>query len=418
MCGIVGLASGFTNGFSVKEADVFMDMLYIDAMRGMDSTGVFGVDKHGNVGIHKEASQAGVFMKSNESRSFRSQLVSKGLFAVGHNRAATRGSIKDENAHPFWVDDKIVLVQNGTYKGSHKHHKDVEVDTEAIAHVLADEPDVEKALKTVNAAYALVWYNTETKQLNLLRNDERPLWLAKLKGGGLVWCSEPGFMYLAASRNSLEFSEPPKELDPYTLVSLTLDNNHWKKEERKVDCKYSFPVQEQAFPMVPVWYNAYKENKEYGSRHRFRHDVDDVDQERVDTLLSEILLGKYTETHMTSAEVYNIRNKVLTYHEANKERTYPIEVLEYEPANAHPQCTSWHVWGNFVADMEVFDTRVVAHWFLKGMSETEAMEYISQEFYTAKIASVRMHTQNDHTSVVTCFMHSVTAMETLSAEVN
>jgi len=146
MCGIVGIASAFTNGFSAKEADTFMDMLYFDALRGMDSTGVFGVDKHGNVACHKEASQAGIFQQRKEIKEFRGKLVQNGLFAVGHNRSATRGSIIDKNAHPFWVDDKIVLVQNGTYKGSHKHHKDVDVDSEAIAHVLSEEADIETGI--------------------------------------------------------------------------------------------------------------------------------------------------------------------------------------------------------------------------------------------------------------------------------
>jgi hypothetical protein len=59
--------------------------------------------------------------------------------------------------------------------GGHKHHKDVEVDSHAIAHVLAEQPDTEKALQSINAAYALIWYDVENKKLNLIRNKDRPL---------------------------------------------------------------------------------------------------------------------------------------------------------------------------------------------------------------------------------------------------
>ena len=46
MCGIVGIATKQNNGFTSAEGDMFRDMLYLDAFRGWDSTGVFGVDKN------------------------------------------------------------------------------------------------------------------------------------------------------------------------------------------------------------------------------------------------------------------------------------------------------------------------------------------------------------------------------------
>ena len=134
MCGIVGIATKQFNGFTNAEGDMFRDMLYLDAFRGWDSTGVFGVDKHSNVQVHKEASQAADFIHTDEFKKFKGELVQRGLFAVGHNRAATRGEVVDKNAHPFVIDDKIVLVQNGTWRGDHKKIKDTAVDTEALAH--------------------------------------------------------------------------------------------------------------------------------------------------------------------------------------------------------------------------------------------------------------------------------------------
>ena len=117
MCGIVGVVSKHTNGFSSPEMDMFQNMLFVDTMRGWDSTGVFGVDNYGNVGIAKAAMHGADFICTKEFKEFKSHAIKNGIFAVGHNRAATRGTINDENAHPFYVEDKIVLVQNGSWRG-------------------------------------------------------------------------------------------------------------------------------------------------------------------------------------------------------------------------------------------------------------------------------------------------------------
>ena len=175
MCGIVAVISKSKYGFNHKDMEIFENLLYIDTLRGPDSTGVFLVSNDGNVEIAKGAVDGPTFLRSEEWKAMKKKAISDGWAIVGHNRKATRGSITDENAHPFWVDDKLVLVHNGSMYGGHKHHKDVEVDSHAIAHVLAEQPDTEKALQSINAAYALIWYDVENKKLNLIRNKDRPL---------------------------------------------------------------------------------------------------------------------------------------------------------------------------------------------------------------------------------------------------
>lgn len=428
MCGIVGVVSGFTNGFSTKEADVFYQMLYMDAMRGWDSTGVFGVDKLGNVQCHKEATEAAFFLNSTEYKDFRSKLLSRGVFAVGHNRAATRGSITDKNAHPFWVDDKVVLVQNGTYKGSHKHHKDVEVDTEAIAHVLADEENIEKALTTVNAAYALVWYDTRTKSLHLIRNEERPLYLAKTINNGLLFCSEPGFLYLAASRNDLELVAKPEMLAPETLVSLKLDGKHWERTDQELSCKYVAPPivhkQEPPFRRYCNWpYNGDDLDEDStlalpAPRNNVVPIRSSSEKSQVDHTLSELLLAKYDEYHMNRHTAAGKAAAISVHHDRNVGKEYPIQLMEYEAANSHPDCTTWHVWGIFANLQNLFGEKIVAHWFIYNKTEVEALEYVGKEWYTAKIQAIRTHYMNDNTGVVSCFMTDVDYFNLTEAEPN
>ena len=104
MCGIVAYLTAYSNGFGYNESKVFNNMLFLDTLRGWDSTGVFGVSNVGNVGILKAAINAPNFMQTQEYKDFMAEAVKNGMCLIGHNRAATRGSVTDANAHPFVIE--------------------------------------------------------------------------------------------------------------------------------------------------------------------------------------------------------------------------------------------------------------------------------------------------------------------------
>src|SRR5438876_957633 len=110
MCGIVGVVSKDGGMYSLQK-DIFEEMLYADALRGMDSTGVFSVTRKNQVKVVKQAVEPGLFLKTKSYASFKDGLNSKTQFMVGHNRKATVGDVVSKNAHPF-VKDGIVLVHN------------------------------------------------------------------------------------------------------------------------------------------------------------------------------------------------------------------------------------------------------------------------------------------------------------------
>ena len=174
MCGIVGIISKSKHRFDNKSLDAFELMLFVDTIRGEDSTGVFLVTNEGNVEIAKQVGDGAQFIRTKEWKEIRSKAFQKGWALIGHNRKATRGSITDENAHPFWVEEKTVLVHNGSITG-HKKFADVEVDSHAIAHHITNSVGKEKALKEIDGAFALVWHDVQNKVLNVIRNDEWPL---------------------------------------------------------------------------------------------------------------------------------------------------------------------------------------------------------------------------------------------------
>lgn len=243
MCGLVAVINKNRHGFNNKQLDVFETLLFIDTLRGEDSTGVFLVQNNGNVHIAKEATEATHFLRADGYRKdIRGKAYSRGQFIVGHNRKATRGSITDENAHPFWVEDKLVLVHNGSLHGDHKKLADTEVDSHAVAHVLANEPDHEKALQQINGAYALIWYDVVEKKLHMIRNTQRPLYWAETSDAIYI-CSEAGMLYFALARNGEKIKENKEKLAACHLFPVH-NLNSWslegRSENRDLDCGYRF----------------------------------------------------------------------------------------------------------------------------------------------------------------------------------
>lgn len=218
MCGIVAVVSKYQAGLTKQECDIFDSLLFIDQLRGADSTGVFMVEKDGDVSLAKEACNSTEFRTKPEYKTMLGDAFRKGLALVGHNRAATKGVISDENAHPFVVDDNITLVHNGTLF-NHKELADTEVDSNAIAHVIYEEgDDVEKAMQRINGAYALVWSNFKEGTLNFLRNTQRPLhWMET--SSAWIWASEENMLWWIASKYNLKLTQKPTMMGPGLLTT-------------------------------------------------------------------------------------------------------------------------------------------------------------------------------------------------------
>jgi hypothetical protein len=174
MCGIVSIISKRQGGFWNADLEMFENLLILDTLRGLDSTGVFCVDSARQVGYLKVASHPFHLFAMQEYPKWRARAIQSGRILVGHNRKATQGSINSKNAHPFHSGN-IVLVHNGTLRGDHK--KDfapVDVDSHALA-IAFDENGAENVIPKINGAFALIWWDVEKNRLFAIRNDERPL---------------------------------------------------------------------------------------------------------------------------------------------------------------------------------------------------------------------------------------------------
>lgn len=212
MCGIIG-ASGNLTSITNK---MVRDMLIFDQVRGFDSTGLAIVPTalRSPLRIIKEV---GIPQNLWESGEHKDILDSRGVIRgcpraiIGHNRAATKGDITKENAHPF-EHKHITGVHNGTlwsYRDLHNADK-AKVDSHALISSIA-EMGIDETWKSFWGAAAVVYWNDDDQTLNLIRNKERPLWITyNEKHDVLFWASEPWMITVAANRNGIKLDHKPE----------------------------------------------------------------------------------------------------------------------------------------------------------------------------------------------------------------
>jgi len=197
MCGIVSIIRKDSKKSLYKnETDIFKQMLYADALRGWDSTGIASIQMNGQVKVTKDACPPASLFHRHPDHEW----IHGNLALIGHNRASTKGKTNKENAHPF-QEEHITLVHNGTLR-FHHHLKNVEVDSHAITHSFV-ERGVKDTLEQLDGAYALVWHDAKTNLIHAARNHERPLHLLETEELYIL-SSEQGLANWICNRNNIK----------------------------------------------------------------------------------------------------------------------------------------------------------------------------------------------------------------------
>lgn len=235
MCGIIGAAGDIQKDV----AEAVQDMLIIDQLRGLDGTGVFTVGKYsGNESMFKLAVDASTYVTTKRGSNIISS--TKGVI-IGHNRAATRGELTNENSHPF-KHGHITGVHNGTLVSCFNlpDNKAFDVDSDNLYYAIS-KLGVDEAIKLANGAYALVWWNSEESTLNLLRNSQRPLYYAYTEGGKcLLWASEAWMIIAACGRRNVKLMENPKPLPEMRLLSIKVVKDKLEETSWRTLTEYSY----------------------------------------------------------------------------------------------------------------------------------------------------------------------------------
>lgn len=214
MCGLVGLYTTLPQGFTSFDKDEFRSLLILDSLRGIDSTGCFGVSRfeNNNIDIVKSIGSPYTLFQYDQNSKFSTRIVSEYSVVAGHNRFATYGEVNAINAHPF-QEDNITLMHNGTisnFKALNKKYPDIRVDSQVVAKMFSTE-GIEETIQQLYGAFAFVWFDSEDKSLNFLRNFERPLYLAKYQSNQMAWASENATLIWHGARHkyTLDIEELP-----------------------------------------------------------------------------------------------------------------------------------------------------------------------------------------------------------------
>lgn len=194
MCGIVGVLGDI----GLNEEKLFSNLLIIDTIRGVDSTGVIRVSDKNKVSYYKDAITGGEMVKTTQ---YHNLLSSHNKVLIGHNRAATIGKVTATNAHPFHYGN-IIGVHNGTIRSTAglEDHTMFEVDSENLIYDISLR-GIETTYKHLRGgAAALVFYDKSKHEVNFIRNTQRPLCFGTLKGSNcVVWASTPEILKCAVA---------------------------------------------------------------------------------------------------------------------------------------------------------------------------------------------------------------------------
>lgn len=236
----------YKHGFYKKDEELFKDLLIVNSLRGAHSTGIFGGKIEYAADYAKSVGNPYDFIENPAMTPVWNKMTRKWKYVVGHGRMATRGKISPENAHPFQVGH-ITMVHNGTVWNSDKvdtiKH---DVDSNAIAHALA-EHSPEEVFSDINGAYAIVWHDTLTKRLSMVRNKERPLAIGMdVENKRVMFASEKNMLQMVAMRKDIKFKDL-FYLPEDTIFSF--DKNSFDYKEIKVPKKtakiYQLPFKEE-----------------------------------------------------------------------------------------------------------------------------------------------------------------------------
>lgn len=207
MCGLVGMAGNIT----LEDRKAMRWLLEFDTIRGIDSTGLAVVtSKDGDIDVYKKEGLPHKLFESSAVFDDDGYYIGPNAKVfIGHNRAATKGIVNDQNAHPF-LHEGVVGAHNGTLRSVSmlENGNKFAVDSEAIFYNLG-KFSIESTIPCVDGAYALTWYDDSSEKVYVIRNYERPLhWCRRLDNDVIYWASEAWMLEIILTKLKIKHTEP------------------------------------------------------------------------------------------------------------------------------------------------------------------------------------------------------------------
>jgi asparagine synthetase B (glutamine-hydrolysing) len=208
VCGIFGIAG---NGIIDTDLKILRELAQASVVRGQDGAGIVQgavYNKYANYTVEKTANEIAYLLwyhekgKGGDRHLFNSHVDN---FFAGHVRAATKGVISADNAHPFDLS-KIVGMHNGTLESSDYRPGNNITDSELMFNDI-NTHGVQPVLSKLNSksAYAIVIYDKVKRELVFARNEHRPLHCSwNLNRKVLYWASEKEMLEWILNRNFIK----------------------------------------------------------------------------------------------------------------------------------------------------------------------------------------------------------------------
>ena len=274
MCGIVAVLNSST--YARNTDDFFRDAMLASQVRGVDSAGMFQVDRKDQLFMYKSPVNASTFVANRTAEALIFDVPNCPL-TVGHVRAATTGAVATNNSHPFkaFRDDGsyIIGVHNGTLQmwRGRTDGSLYSVDSEWALNMIATHGI--DAFKMFIGAYAFLWWDSrEPGKLFAARNKDRTLYyMLTAQKESLLMASELGMLGWISSRNEfkLEKDSTYYYLEPNHLYTFDLtDIGAWEREDLPAyDNTLGYPaspvVSAPATSPYPVPLHHYRNNYGY-----------------------------------------------------------------------------------------------------------------------------------------------------------
>lgn len=203
MCG----QSGAIGSLSGKEELVALDLMYMNALRGGDSSGL-AVLKRNEKKVDTPIKCLGPSYLLEDHKHYNKLIGGSNTMFMSHSRSATIGATTLSNAHPHRFEH-IVGTHNGTVPLVEVRDLPDGKDAKSDSWTILNSMDVQGIEATIGniyyGAWALVWYDSRDKTINFLRNDQRTLYYAFDEDRkNLFWSSEVEMLASAINRRGVK----------------------------------------------------------------------------------------------------------------------------------------------------------------------------------------------------------------------
>lgn len=195
MCGIFG----YIGKPDKKTPNMLATLLVLNEDRGIDSAGIV-VATDGEVDMYKRAVSASKFIEHDEAIDIICNVAAKPwVTVIGHSRAATRGTVSDENAHPYRIG-AYYFAHNGIVSNfdalQTKHQTEYQVDSQIIGHLFNTVGVMKTLEKEIRAWFAVPYFHIENPSRLSIAKSGAPVAFAYLPNNR--------GMYFSSQRSHLE----------------------------------------------------------------------------------------------------------------------------------------------------------------------------------------------------------------------